>query len=129
MDFNVLQKIMGCEGDANLDNDAAADLLCDISDGLFSRVVELMNHPRGHEYDDEEISELFVRIEMIFALHERGMIYGAPDQNAISLLIDPFIARWKKYHLDAGHDVPAQRLVSMADTFARLVSLIREVHS
>ncbi|MBB5353469.1 hypothetical protein HNR46_003730 [Haloferula luteola] len=120
---------MGCEGDENLDNDAAADLLGDISDQLFARVAELMQHPRGHEYDNEEIAELFVRTGMIFALHERGMILSAPEQGELGRLVDPFIKRWEEYHHSSGHGTPQKRLESMRLTFRRLGEVLREVHT
>ena len=78
---------MSCEGDANLNNDAAADFLADLSDALFERVKALMEDPHGHEYDDKLIAELFVRIEMILALHDRGMIRTAPEQGEIAPLL------------------------------------------
>lgn len=120
---------MGCEGNENLDNDAAADLLAGLSDELFKRVIVLMEDPHGHEYDDELIAELFVRIEMIFALHDRDMIRSVPEQGDIGRLIDPYIARWEAYHRSAGHEPPQERLDSISNAFVQLQSVIREVHS
>src|SRR5690349_3904027 len=97
---------MGAEGDNNLDNDGAGDLLQKISSELSQRIVELLVHPRAHEYDDEEIAELFVRIEMAFALHERRMLPEAPDPQELRELIDPYVARWEAYHREAGHEPP-----------------------
>jgi hypothetical protein len=119
---------MGCEGDKNLDNDAAADFLADLSDELFQRVKVLMEHPHGHEYDDELIAELFVRIEMIFALHDRGMIRKAPEQGEIGRLIDPYITRWEAYHRSAGHEIPQERRGTIVKAFGQLLTVIREVH-
>ena len=120
---------MGCECDENLDNDAAADFLADLSDELFKRVRALMEDPHGHEYDDELIAELFVRIEMILALHDRSMIRTAREQGEIGRLIDPYIARWVAYHRAAGHEPPHGRRESMSQTFVQLQTVIREVHS
>lgn len=122
---------MSAEGDHNLDNDGAADLLMSIADELSQRIVELLQHPRGHEYDDEEISELFVRIEVRFALHDRGILSSAPEPELLRALIDPYVARWEAYHRDAGHEPPTARKESMVATFQELyrisiVSLQRE---
>ena len=120
---------MGCEGEESLDNDAAADFLANLSEELFKRVRALKENPHGHEYDDELIAELFVRIEMIFALYDRGMIRTAPEQGEIGRLIDPYIARWEAYHRAAGHEPPHVRRDSMSQTFVQLQAVIREVHS
>jgi len=119
---------MGCEGDFNLDNDAAGDLLAEISDELFERVVELLQHPRGHEYDDEEIAELFVRIEMIFALHAQSMINSAPAPAELRSLISPYFKRWTDYHEAQGHSMPCKRSETMTQTFDRLVDIASEIY-
>lgn len=119
---------MSAEGDHNLDNDAAGDLLLQISEDLFTRVTDLLQDQIGHHYDDDQIGELFVRIEMIFALHAREMIAHAPKQEDIEILIDPFVERWQQYHREADHEPPAIRLQSMRETFAQLLEVIREVH-
>ena len=119
---------MSAEGNNNLDNDAAADLLHSISEELYGSVIELLQHPHGHEYDDELISELFVRIEMIFALHDHAMIHAAPQQHEVGALIDPFMQRWQDFHIASGHEPPLARKRSMEDTFARLLAVVREVH-
>lgn len=119
---------MPAEGDYNLDNDAAGDLLSQISEDLFNRVIELLQNPNGHEYDGGLIGELFVRIEMIFALHAREMITQAPEQKELGLLIGPFVEKWQQYHRKAGHEVPSTRLQSMGETFASLLQVVREVH-
>lgn len=119
---------MSAEGDYNLDNDAAGDLLSQISEDLFNRVIELLQDPNGHEYDGDLIGELFVRIEMIFALHAREMITHAPEQKELGVLIEPFVEKWQQYHRRAGHGVPTIRLQSMRETFASLLEVVREIH-
>lgn len=118
---------MGAEGNNNLDNDAAGDLLHEISSTLTRRILELLVHPRGHEYDDEEIAELFVRIEMAFALHARSMLAVAPEPQELRKLIDPYIARWEAYHRAAGHEPPAKRKASMVAAFQQLLRISMEV--
>jgi len=119
---------MSCEGNENLDNDVAADYLADLSDELFERVKALMEDPHGHEYDDELIAELFIKIEMILALHDRGMIRKAPEQGEIGRLITPYIARWEAYHRAAGHEPPQERRDSISKAFVQLQTVIREIH-
>lgn len=118
---------MGAEGDTNLDNDGAGDLLYEISSGLTKRILELLVHPRAHEYDDEEIAELFVRIEMLFALHDRRMLSIAPEPQELRNLIDPYLARWETYHRKAGHEPPAKRRETMIETFQQLLRTSMEV--
>jgi len=118
---------MGAEGDNNLDNDGAGDLLAEISRELTQRILELLVHPRAHAYDDEEIAELFVRIEMAFALHERQMLSVAPEPHELRTLIDPYVARWEAYHRAAGHEPPAKRKASMIATFQQLLRTSVEV--
>jgi hypothetical protein len=118
---------MGAEGNSNLDNDGAADLLIDISRGLTQRILELLVHPRAHEYDDEEIAELFVRIEMLFALHDRSMLCIAPEPQELRNLIEPYFARWEAYHRKAGHEPPETRRASIIETFQQLLRISMEV--
>ena len=118
---------MGAEGDNNLDNDGAADLLVQTSTDLTQRILNLLAHPRAHEYDDEEIAELFVRIEMLFALHNRRMLSKAPHPEELRQLLDPFLARWEAYHRAAGHEPPTRRRESMIDTFQQLMRISIEL--
>ena len=118
---------MGCEGDHNLDNDAAGDLLHHITNELFNRVITLLQHPRGHEYDDEEIGELFVRIEMIFAMYDRDMVSHAPDPKELSNLIPSYFKRWTEYHEAEGHDMPCKRSETMMQTFDKLIQISQEL--
>ncbi|HSI10911.1 MAG TPA: hypothetical protein VK961_02650 [Chthoniobacter sp.] len=114
---------MSAEGDENLDNDGAADLLSDIARELTQRILELLVHPRGHEYDDEEICELFVRIEMLFALHDRQMLSSAPEPQELRTLIESYFARWEAYHRKNSHEPPAARRASMIETFRQLLRI------
>ena len=119
-------KIMSAEGDNNLDNDTAGDLICVASEALFDRVLLLMRHPNGHEYDDQEIGELFFLIEVAFALHDKHLIGPSDAMPGIQEEVPSFIERWEGYHRTAGHEPPATRKNSMVETFDRLDALIRE---
>lgn len=118
---------MSAEGDDNLDNDAAGELISVTSELLWNRVLMLMKHPNGHEYDDQEIGELFFTIEMIFALMQNRMLEGVPSSANVLKEISPFIARWKEYHILAGHEPPQLRLRTMTETFERLSNIIQEL--
>lgn len=118
--------LMGTWGNGNLESDGAQDTLAGICDDLFSRVMELLQHPRAHEYDDEEIDELFVKIEMIFALNERGMVNSSPDPRELKPLFEPYLQRWAGYHHKAGHDLPIERHKVMIDSFNRLLKIAKE---
>ena len=76
---------MGAWGYGSLESDGAQDTLAGICDELFSRIIQLLQHPRAHEHDDIEFDELFVRIEMIFALHDHGMINTSPNPESWNL--------------------------------------------
>ena len=116
---------MGTWGSGNLESDGSQDTLANICDELFTRVIELLQHPRGHEYDDEEIDELFVRIEMIFALYERKMITSAPNPDELNSLFVPYLERWAAYYKSAGHDPPADRREVIEETFQTLLAIAR----
>jgi hypothetical protein len=118
---------MGAEGDNNLDNDGAKDLLSEVSSELTQRILALLVHPRAYEYDDEEICELFVRIEMLFAFHDRRMLLTAPGPEELRKLVGPYMARWEAYHRAAGHEPPAARRASMRATFQELLRVSLEV--
>jgi len=114
---------MGTWGNGNLDSDGAQDTLAGICDELFARVTELLQHPSAHEYDDEEIDELFVKIEMIFALNDRGMVNSSPDPEVLRPLFEPYLQRWADYHRKAGHTPPVERDTAMRDSFNRLLKI------
>jgi hypothetical protein len=114
---------MGSWGNGNLECDGVQDKLAGVCDDLFSRVIELLQHPRAHEYDDEEIDELFAKIEMIFALSDRGMVNSSPDPEALKLLFDPYVQRWADYHRRAGHDVPVERQAIIEQSFSHLAAI------
>lgn len=114
---------MGTWGHSNLESDGAQDFLAEISDELFERVITLLQHPRAHEYDEEEIDELFVRIEMIFALHDRRMITSSPGPEALEPLLAPYLKRWEDYQTSAGDGVPAERRRVIERTFEQLLQI------
>jgi hypothetical protein len=115
---------MGAWGYGNLENDGAQDLLASISKELFGRVMELLKHPRGHEYDDMEFDELGVRMEMIFALHERGMINTSPAPEDLKALCQPFLQRWADYWRHAAHVEPGPEWRKvLEDSFTRLIEI------
>lgn len=114
---------MGTWGNGNLESDGAQDTLAGICDDLFSRVMELLQHPKAHEYDDEEIDELFVKIELIFALSERGMVNSSPDPEDLKPLFGPYLQRWEDYHRKAGHALPVERKKVMEASFNRLLKI------
>ena len=115
---------MSAEGHTNLDNDAAGDLICVTSRALFDRILLLMRHPNGHEYDDQEIGELFFLHEVVFALHAREMLSQTESMAEILTEIDPYIERWEAYHRQEGH-YPVERRASMRKSFDSLIALIQ----
>ena len=114
---------MGTWGTGNLESDGAQDTLADICDQLWARIIELFNHPRSHEYDDEEIDELFVRIEMIFALSDRGMITSSPDVAELRQHFAPYLKKWTDYQNGSGNDPWPERCKVIEDTFNRLAQI------
>lgn len=88
---------MGAWGSGNLESDGAQDALADLCESLFLKVIQLLKHPRVHEYDDEPIDELFVNIEVIFALKDRGMISMSPPLDEVEPLLTNFLLKWDEY--------------------------------
>lgn len=117
---------MGAWGHGNLENDGAQDFLSQISNELFTRVHELLKHPNGHEYDGKEIDELFVRIEMILALHKRGLITSSGDRGELHSLFEPYMRRWEAYYKGKA---PAKRRKVMERTFRRLSKVVHKLHN
>ena len=111
---------MSAEGDENLDNDAAQDMLLEISKHLYARILFLLRHPRGHEYDDQEIGELFVAIEVLFALNKSGLIKYGTDPTELKAATSEYLPRWEAYHRHAGHEPPEARKESIEVTFKHL---------
>ena len=117
---------MGAWGHGNLENDGAMDFVSEFSEELFNRVFELLKHPNGHEYDNGEIDELFVRIEMILALHKKGLISASRDRGELHTLFDPYLARWEAYYQG---NAPAKRRRVMERTFRRLSKVVKKLHN
>ena len=116
---------MGSWGPGNLESDGAQDALTDICDQLFERIIELLNHPRSHEYDDEEIHELLVRIEMVFALSERDMINSTPDPKELKPLLKSYHKRWSDYFKSNGDHPPSDQSKLLKDSFKRLMDIAK----
>lgn len=111
---------MGSWGPGNLENDGAQDELANICERLFNEIIELLQHPQAHEYDDEIIDQLFVKIEMVFALNDRGMLSIAPSIELLEPHLNPYIERWNSYHRDVGHGEWPERRKVIEATFDRL---------
>ena len=93
---------MGSWGPGNLEGDGPQDTLADYCNELFQRVIDLLQHPRGHEYDDEEIDQLFVTIEIIFAMSERGLVNSSPPSAQLRALFPNYISRFCAYMEEGG---------------------------
>jgi hypothetical protein len=116
---------MGAWGHGNLESDGALDVRGEISDELFGRVIHLLNDPRAAEYDEAGHYELFVRIEMIIALHAGGLISTSIQQAELGVLFEAYLRRWEDY---SGENPPSERRQIIEDTFARLQGVVRELH-
>ncbi len=115
---------MGTWGSGNLESDGAQDTLAETCSELFAKLAELLQHPRGHEYDDEEIDQLFVTIETIFALNERGMIISSPDPEELKPLFEDYIGRWESYFRSAGEcEPPSDRRNVIVASFERILKI------
>jgi len=86
-------------------------------------VIELLQHPRSHEYDDEPIDQLFVRIEMIFALHDRNMITASPPVEELDPLLQCYLERWERYCQTSDSPWPERQAVIEA-TFNKLRAIL-----
>jgi hypothetical protein len=114
---------MGAWGHGNLENDGAQDLLAGMCDDFFRRVLEILKSKNGHEYDELAHDELFLLCEMLFGMHDRGMVNSSPAASELEPLITPFIERWADYHRRAGNELPKQRQAVMEETFQKLLSI------
>lgn len=117
--FSRSTKIMGRWGIENLECDGAQDALANYCDDLFSKIVELLKHPRVHEYDDEPIDELFVNLEVVFALDDRGMISTSPSADEVEPLLSAFLQKWEEY---SGPSSERRQIIE--GTSQRLLSII-----
>ena len=114
---------MGAWGKGNLENDGAQDALAKICDELYDRLVELLKHPRSHDYLEEEYDELFVRIEMVFALSDRGMISSAPNPIELESLAGSYMKRWLEDQNGAMDDFWSQRKKEVDESLSRLIKI------
>jgi hypothetical protein len=114
---------MGTWGNGNLECDGVQDALAGICDDLFARVIELLQHPRSHQYDDEEIDELFAKIEMIFALGDRGMINSSPNPKKFQHLLEPWLQRWTDYNRESGSEPLVERAKVIRSSFNRMLKI------
>jgi len=114
---------MGAWGHGNLENDGAQDLIAEISDELFARIVILLQNPSASKWDECEHDELFVRVEMILAMAKHGMINSSPRSIELEPLFAPFVERWSQYFIASKQKVPEERKAVIVDTFARLLEV------
>lgn len=114
---------MGAWGTGNIENDTAQDMLADMCDDYFRRIVDTLRSEHGHEYDEQEHDELFVLIEVLLAMDGRGMVNSSPEPDELRALFGPFTDRWAAYHRRAGHEPSANRQKVMEDTFRKLTEL------
>lgn len=114
---------MGRWGDGNLENDGASDFLYGFSKGYFDKIMFLLQNPRAYQYDEDEYYELFCLIEVISALHDKGLIYWAPEQNEVSFLIKSFLL--KLYDYESCNE---KRKMVIENTFTEFMTVIREFH-
>ena len=111
---------MGAWGPGNLENDGAQDELVDVCERLFNELIELLQDPCSHQYDEVEIDRLFVRIEMIFALHQGGILSFAPSLEVLDPHLEPYIERWNEYQQDEGNGEWPERRAVIEATFDKL---------
>lgn len=114
---------MGRWNQENLGCDGAQDTLADFCDDLFAWVIKILQSPSGHEFDDIEIDDLFVRIEIIFALSDRNMVTSAPLPDELRPLFGPYLQRWADYFIQAGHKPSEERRRVMQESFDRLITI------
>ena len=117
---------MGAWGPGNLENDGAQDELTNVCEKLFHEVVDLLQHPNAHEYDDEVIDQLFVRIEVIFALQDRGMLSLASPIEDLEQHLDPYLEKWNCYCRDEGDGEWPERRKVIESTFEKLRAIASE---
>lgn len=114
---------MGTWGFGNLENDGAQDALANICDNLFSEIIELLNHPHSHEYDDEPIGELFVRIEMVLTMSDKEMINSSPDPNILRDLSKSYLKKWADYFKSDNQIPPKEAYENMKESFNQLIKV------
>jgi hypothetical protein len=114
---------MSAWGHGNFENDIAQDMLADLSDDYFRRIIDTLQSENGHEYDEYAHDELFVLSEILFAMHDRGMVNSSPEPEEIRPLCGPFTERWAAYLRSAGHEPSEGRRAVMANTFERLIQI------
>jgi len=102
---------MGTWGTGNLQSDGALDVLAKVSDDLSKRVVALLSSPLAAEYDECAYADLFVQLEVFFALDRCHLLNVYPESEELSTLRDLYLKRFDAYMKKAGGDWPERREV------------------
>ena len=113
---------MGWWGSGNLENDGSSDFLVGMSESHFERIEELLGMNRATQFDEDEYYELFCTIEVVCALHCKGLIYWAPKPRSIEKLFRPYLKRLYRYE-----SPDAERKKAIKSSFACLTGVLRDL--
>ncbi len=112
---------------SHLDFDTVANMLEPICDEHIAIIHHILEHPMGAAYDDLGFTEVFLRIEFLLALHERGWPVKFPDLQRLLTTYPAFIRKWTEYHHSAAHiPAPQDQEQSIRACFETLVKASRE---
>lgn len=118
---------MGTWGAGNLDSDYALDALSIRSSQLVRDIYQRAHGQRSREADEWAYTELFVDLEILFALDGAGLVRGTscPAGSEVRALAQNYLAAWEAYYLQlapATGALEARRQVIVA-TFERFAVL------
>lgn len=117
---------MGTWGPGNLDNDYAAEALSMRGQELVQGFLDRARRSESREADEWDYTTLFVELEILFALDERGLLRGPlPDPGDIQALSTDYLTGWDAMIDEVGpteaHKVGRRRIIEQS--FERLRQL------
>ncbi len=117
---------MGTWGHGNLESDGALGALEEECRVYFDRIRKLLSHENGHECDDVWHDELFVLLEIVFALHDRNLLRVPIIEDDLGAVCEDYIKRWSAYWLTYAKEPSEEREGVIRESFRALINLVEE---
>lgn len=116
---------MGCWGPGNFDSDGALGVLDDYCEKLIAETLELANSKSAAEYDEYAHDQLFVNLEILFALSRNRLLRGHPEPDEVLAAKEGYLARWQAY-MDKSANVWPERRAVIEETFDRFAQICQQ---
>lgn len=121
---------MGTWGTGNLDNDHAEEELFTRGQGLLHSFLQRARCSTSREPDEYDYTTLFVELELLLALDQRGLLRGPlVDPAEIQALASDYLAEWDAMIDDFGSSEAhkAGRRVAIEQSFEQLRQICERV--